>query len=229
MMELLKEDLAWCVRRLPKDVYDLLKKSKDTLFVAGGFIRARISNEKPSDIDIFSSSDDIAFKYAKKLARDYFKVVKTDNAYTVCGNKRLAIQFIKKWNFSHPSEVLPSFDFTIARAMFWWDGNRWQSLCDDRFYPDLAAKRLVYCSPIRIEEVGGSIMRVLKFYQRGYRIPLDSLGAVVARLVSGVDMKRSDVSTEEQMALILSGLLREVDPTTDPDHISHLPSLKDID
>ncbi|KKK50630.1 hypothetical protein LCGC14_3123090 [marine sediment metagenome] len=70
------------------------------------------------------------------------------------------------------------------------------------------------------------MLRVLKFYQRGYRIPLDSLGAVIARCVTGIDFEKID-STEENYAFVLTGLLREVDPLVDPEHISHLPATPD--
>ncbi len=226
MDKLLQEDLMWCLRRCPKDVRKLIKERPNELFIAGGFIRSCIANERISDIDLFSPSNDASNLCALKLKRDYYNIVKTDNAITVCGRGRMTAQFIYKWTFAEPKDVLPSFDFTIAKAIIWYDGKDWNSLCDDRFYKDLAAKRLVYCSPKRIEEVGGSMLRVLKFYQRGYRIPLDSLGAVIARCVTGIDFAKID-STEEDYAFVLTGLLREVDPLVDPEHISHLPATPD--
>ncbi len=225
-MELLKEDLYWCIRRLPKDVVSLLRHEQ-RLFVAGGFIRACIANERPSDIDIFSPNKDIAELCARTLAGKKYDFLPTDNAFTVFGKGRLSVQFIHKWTFENPADVLPSFDFTIAKAVFWCEKKIWGSLCDERFYPDLAAKRLTYCSPKRIEEVGGSMLRILKFYQRGYRIPLDSLGATIARIITGIDFERAD--TEEEWAKVLSGLLREVDPQIDPNHIAHLPNTKEIE
>lgn len=222
-IELLKEDLYWCVQRLPKDVKALLKDRGNQLFIAGGFIRACIANEKPSDIDIFSQDKVSAELFATVLKGKLYQFLETDNAFTVYGKGRLSVQFIHKWTFEKPSDVIPSFDFTIAKAVIWCDGKKWHSLCDERFYQDLAAKRLIYCSPTRIEEAGGSILRVLKFYQRGYRIPLESLGAVIARIMTGVDFERA--TTESEWALALSGLLREVDPLIDPNHISHLPEI----
>jgi hypothetical protein len=69
---------------------------------------------------------------------------------------------------------------------------------------------------------------VLKFYQKGYRIPLDSLAAVVARLVNDVKVAKleyvKEESREAQLTKVLTGLLREVDPNVDPSHISHLPA-----
>jgi len=220
-MELLKEDLYWCVNRLPKEVVSLLRNRQGQLFVAGGFIRSCIANEKINDIDIFSTNKDIAELCARTIAGVEYKILETDNAFTVYGKGRLSIQFIHKWTFEKPADVLPSFDFTIAKAVFWSNKKEWNSLCDDRFYQDLAAKRLTYCSPKRIEEVGGSMLRVLKFYQRGYRIPLDSLGAVIARITTGIDFNKA--TNEEEFAYVLSGLLREVDPSIDPNHIAHLP------
>lgn len=67
---------------------------------------------------------------------------------------------------------------------------------------------------------------MLKFYKRGYRIPLDSAGAVVARLVRDV---RWYSQPEADVAKVVTGLLHEVDPNIDPNHIAHLASLSDKD
>jgi len=228
MIELLHEDLAWCLRRLPAGVLSMLKERP--LFLAGGFIRDCIAGEPPSDIDIFGPTKDALEAAARKLGEDA-RVIETDNAFTVIGKGRLSVQFIHRWTYKTAAEIVPSFDFSIARAAAWYDDKGWHSICDDRFYPDLAAKRLVYCCPDRNEDAGGSMLRVLKFYQRGYRIPLDSLGAVMARLIRAVDVKEllshGAETHESQWAKVLTGLLHEVDPNVDPTHISHLPSLKE--
>lgn len=223
MQTLLREDMRWCLVRLPKIILKLLKDEPKKVMLAGGFIRACIANEKTPDIDLFAQSEDSAELYARRLAGEN-RLVTTDNAFTIIGEKP-TVQFIHKWIYAEPAEIIPSFDFTIARAVIWFDGDNWQSLCDDRYYADLAAKRLVYCSPKRIEEAGGSLLRVLKFYQRGYRIPLESLAAVVARLITGVNIAK--VESEEDWAYILTGLLREVDPQIDPTDMSHLPAEKE--
>ena len=220
-MTLMWHDLQWCLRRAPSVVLQALKDNPNNLFVAGGFIRGCIANEDLSDIDLFATTKECAQICAAGLADQGHRLHKTDNAITVKGY-RLPVQFITRWLFDGPENLIASFDFTIAMSAFWWDGARWCSIAHDRFYPDLAAKRLIYTSPVRIEEAGGSMLRVLKFYQRGYRIPLDSLGAVIARLQSAV--RQDEVRTEEQLARVLSGLLREVDPNVDPTHLSHLPS-----
>lgn len=225
MTQLSHHDLLQCVRRLPVQVRNLLKERPD-LMVAGGYIRACVAGEKVSDIDIMCPSKDAGAACAlllSKAAGDA-KIHKTDNALTV-KLRPVPAQFITRWTFATPKDALASFDFTIACSAFWWDGKKWCSATHPEFYADLAAKRLVYLAPVREEEAGGSMLRILKFYQRGYRIPLDSLGAVMARMVKELNFKHlEDFAHEARVGKVLTGLLREVDPNIDPDHISHLPT-----
>jgi hypothetical protein len=229
------QDLMWILRVLPKPILALMKEEKANIMLAGGFIRSCVLGEAPSDVDLFCPNKEVCETYANKLKeRPGVSVYSTDNAHTLKGF-RFAVQFIHRWTYDNPEQILSSFDFTIACASVWFDGENWKSLVHPRFYQDLAAKRLVYTSPDRNEDAGGSLLRVLKFYQRGFRIPLGSFGAVIARLVNAVDLNGIEVldtggtrvgsTTEQRWATILTGLLREVDPLIDPEHISHLPSI----
>lgn len=241
MRELTWHDLSWSLRRSPAKVLELLKDQPGKVFLGGGFIRACVANEHVNDIDLFTTDKESARAAARFLLElkdgedAGRKIHESDNAFTVRG-LRLPVQIIHRWTYTSPEELMQSFDFTIAMAGFWWhpEHDKWVSICDDRFYEDLAAKRLIYTSPKRNEDAGGSMLRVLKFYQRDYRIPLDSLGAVLARLVSAVDLDSiaavrdsPDQTLEGRWAFVMSGLLREVDPNVDPQHLSHLPSEND--
>jgi len=223
MKELSLYDLNACVRRMPKKLRDMMKKHGSKIVVAGGYIRSVITGERISDIDIFAGNKDTSDIFATELQGDR-KFHKTDNAFTIT-NISPKVQFIFRWVFEEnsPKLIIDSFDFSICQAAFWYDLNleKWRSIYSNAFYEDLAAKRLVYLSPDRNEDAGGSILRVLKYYQRGYRIPLDSLGAVIARLVNGVDEEKVD--SEERLGEILSGLLFEVDPNAIIDHRAYLP------
>jgi len=219
VQKLRDRDVEYIARRLPKPVRELLKDRPD-VFIAGGFIRACIASEDVNDIDLFAPSKDVANLVAMKLANGG-PLIATENAYTT-EIDGVSVQVIHRWTFANPAECMASFDFSIACAAVWfsdvtndWNGKRfWCSLAHDDYYADLAGKRLVYLSPQRNEDAGGSILRVLKFYQRGYRIPLDSLGAVIARLVKGIDFARlKDFGDNESwIANVVTGLLVEVDP-----------------
>lgn len=224
-MELDIQDLRWAIRRLPSNLSKIMEDPEwsGKIFVGGGYLRSIVSNESVNDVDVFVGTKVEAELLAYKLTPNRNDVIVTDNAYTVKG--KLPIQIIHRWLFDKPEDVSNSFDFTVCCAVIWYNTTtRWGSYCDDRFYIDLAAKRLVYRSPIRDEEVGGSMLRVLKYYQKGYRIPMDSLGKVIARLVSKVNFHAIDPGDNEWLAKVVTGLLIEVDPAIDPLHNAHLPA-----
>jgi hypothetical protein len=252
---LVLHDLLWCARRLPRDLKAVMKREGPRVFVAGGFIRSCIANEPVNDIDVFTPTRADAERLAWELANDCMVPVElrvkgqglhapytTDNAFTVT-HRRVSVQFIHRWLFDKPEDALESFDFTIAKAALWWhpwetrgehalEQPGWRSACAETFYPDLAAKRLVYTSPQRNEDAGGSMLRVLKFYQRNYRIPLDSLGAVIARLCQEIEFSRLPgrgfpIARERALAMVITGLLREVDPLVDPDAEGHVDTVSD--
>lgn len=219
MRSLDKRDLIWAVRRLPLAVKDLMELYPRRIVLGGGYLRSVVANEPVNDLDLFTASPNLALDYATKLAvkvgRDLHT---TDNAYSIRLPNGTCVQFIHRWSFAYPEDLLGSFDFTIACAAIWCaHGKSWESLADDDFYSDLASKRLVYRSPVRNEDAGGSLLRVLKYYQRGYRIPLDSLGAVLARTV-----KDLDTYDEKDLAAAITQLLVVVDPQIDPTHEAHL-------
>lgn len=211
-------DLRFVASRIPRDIRDLLGEHSGRLFVAGGFIRATIAGETPADIDLFGDDKDHLELVATILKgrRDGATLHKTNNAITLLTPGRMTVQFITRWTFRAAELLLPSFDFTVCQAAVWrhtyGKHGQWSGLVGDRFYQDLAARRLVYTAPIREEEPGGSLMRVLKFTKRGYSVQVTSLGAVVARLMSGVRDDGREM-TEQRRSYVLGGLLRKVDPS----------------
>lgn len=228
-MKLTNYDLIWAVRRLPFNLLTIMKEENwhNSIFVGGGYLRSIIANEHINDIDIFCPNSKMAELLAYKLCTKKEDIIKTDNAYTIRG--KVTLQIIFRWVFDTPQDVSNSFDFTICCAVIFFDGKKFDSFCDDNFYSDLAAKRIVYRSPVRNEDAGGSMLRVLKYYQKGYRIPLDSLGAIIARLMKAVDFKRLAEEREAVIANVVTGLLREVDPAIDPNNTSAISSYKDIE
>lgn len=240
MGELIKADIRYVAQRLPRDVREMLSANPGRLFVGGGFIRATIAGEEPSDIDIFGVDETMLEAQAKELqARRGLdcKLHTTKNAITVIAPDRLPVQFITRWTFPcDPTKAFAyvgaqqsamaccrSFDFTVCQAVLWRGGHQsndpWLTEVGDRFYVDLAARRLVYTSPVREEEAGGSMLRVIKYVKRGYTIQVASLGAVMARMTDKIDTARAAMTPVDDepvphltTAMVLTGMLREVDP-----------------
>jgi len=200
-------------------VKQAIKGQAGRVFVAGGFIRDSIINEPPSDIDLFCARKTDADLLVISLKTLGAKLEFTSpNARSFSLENGTKIQVVTRWEFpGGPLECIREFDFTIAAAVVWWDGAVWQSVCHDNFYPDLAARRLVYMSPCREEEAGGSFLRLLKFYRRGYSAPLSTMSQLVTRIVDKVDMGK--ISDNNTMESVIRALLVEVDPSMDPDHI----------
>ena len=168
MNQLTTTDLAYCVRRLPKDVTEMLRAH--CLFVGGGFIRETIAGAAPKDIDLFGDDKESLSRIAESLSSmRQGRLHWTDNAITLLSPPRMPLQLITRWCFTEPQSLVASFDFTVCQAVIWFnkDAQTFASACSDSFYSDLAARRLVYTFPMREEEAGGSMMRVRKFLQRG--------------------------------------------------------------
>jgi hypothetical protein len=246
-MELSKSDLHFVLSRCPRDILKMLKEHERKLFLAGGFIRSTIAGEKTSDVDLFGPSQEFLLQVAKDITLErkgrYFA---TKNAYTVLAPPRFPVQLITRWVFDDPQRLILSFDFTVCRAVIWAerqadttimkDGKPntrknylFQSAIGEGFYEDLAARRLVYTHPDRVEDAGGSLLRVLKFVKKGYNIQAPSVAGVVARILA--TLSENGLETEERAedaggktsirrikeswaTMVVTGLLREVDPLT---------------
>jgi hypothetical protein len=189
-------DLDRCVAAIPPELQELLKKHGSSLVVAGGFIRAIVAGEKPADIDVWTDSKQRSQDASEQLAGNVL-VHTSPRAYTVRRETAIPVQFIHQWTFANPESLLSSFDFTIAQAALWWDGEKWATLASTLFYADVEARRLTYLAPIRTEAVAGSLFRVFKFYKRGYSISLEDFAAVMAR-ATGLPV--SDLLTTLQQA-----------------------------
>lgn len=230
-------DLRYVVTRLPRDVRQLMSENPGKLFLGGGFIRATIAGETPSDIDLFGADKTVLASLATILAsrREGAKTHTSKNAITLITPERLPVQFITRWTFDNAAALVASFDFTVCQAAIWRAGDQvnspWRSASGSNFYIDLAGRRLVYTRPFRDEEVGGSMLRVIKYVRRGYSIQVSSLGDVIARLTWAV--RSSHLASDEAgTGQVIAGLLREVDPLLVVDGVDvvddHEPAPEDV-
>lgn len=130
-------------------------------------------------------STPLAERIANKIAHPY-EPEPSQHAFNIKG-LGYPVQVIRIGRPESAQQVLDSFDFSVCRAAIWHvsggigDYTGWKSLCHDSFYEDLSAKRLVYCSPVD-EKLGSSLLRLLKFYGKGFTAPNESIAQIVARV-----------------------------------------------
>lgn len=89
--------------------------------MAGGFVRSVIANEPVNDIDLFAPNNAAAAAYAESIAaKTGMRVSASDNAYTVYDRSKVSmtVQVIHRWVYDSPTQLMDSFDFTIAMAGF---------------------------------------------------------------------------------------------------------------
>lgn len=192
---------TWTIRdvlkALPQAVISVMQNHR--VFLAGGFIRAIVAGEKPSDIDLWVSSREEADRVSLALVRESSTAVRHEspNSFTIIGLGR-PIQVIHRWCFEGADAILDSFDYTIAQAVIYWEPySDWYGWCGPRFYDDVKDKQLTYLAPARQEEVCGSLFRLFKFYKRGYNVSLETLAAVMARATSHYNML-SEATTKQE-------------------------------
>jgi hypothetical protein len=209
MVPLREIDVRLVLSRLPDDVRALLETNR--LYLAGGFVRATLSATKPSDIDLFGSGGiEVMEPIAKTLTGR--SLIKTDRALTLIG-AALPVQFVTGFTFESPYQLLDRFDYTVAQAAIWRDGEQWKSLASPDFYADLAARRLVYAGNNAIEDVGGSILRLRKFLSAGYSIRAASLARLCARFAFVVTQIAEAGISEDRVQTVMEAKLRELDPS----------------
>jgi hypothetical protein len=192
------------VSALPEEVVAAFKTEGVRFWLAGGFIRAIVADEKPADVDLFVSSAEDAEKLVKFFQglpevlvpqsgnftlnaylggneKRRIEVSRSPNAITIRGLAK-CVQIITRWKYKEASDIVRDFDFTLSGAALWWrEGGPWETLCLPTFEDDVINRRLVYTQPQREEERAGSLIRLFKFYKKGYTPSLDTVAKVCAR------------------------------------------------
>lgn len=171
-----KNDAGRVLDLVPGEIIRAMQDRESALFLAGGCIRAVLNKEPINDFDLFTDTAEMAATIARNLDSNGMK---TKSAYTI---KKFnpAVQIIHRQFFRSPEEVINSFDFTICRAVIWWEEGDWYSLADERFAPDVKEKVLRYCEPGN-NRAPDSLVRAFKFSEKGYHLLPSSLAKLVIR------------------------------------------------
>jgi hypothetical protein len=236
LIPLTKDDMARIVSQLPDKVERLMKKYPNMIRIGGGMPRSVLDDDDIKDIDVFVS----AYLNPKRIALELMdasdEIRMTENALTIVSDSRSIppIQVIQRWQYNTIDQLLEAFDFTIAQIAFSYDDILgFYGTCSEAFRDDLEAQRLTYLSPVRDEAPGGSLLRVLKFSRRGYRINVAEYAKVITRMLRDVDWEeilrkypQSSVPFDDEVCRIIESRLFEVDPnvleTVQLDNVNNL-------
>lgn len=182
------------VRCLPPEVKEILMDRGHQLIVAGGFCRDVMTGRPAKDIDIFAISEPIM-----KDAIDSFGVLhtwarkQTANSVTFeeffPTDESVPVQFITRVYYPDHIDLIHSFDFSVCQiGVYWQPGDtgysQWVGICSDLFWRDIFSETATYTDPERDEDPGASLLRLVRFAGRGYKINEKDIAAVTGRFVS---------------------------------------------
>lgn len=211
------QDVERCVRSLSTIQREVLIEYPEQTMVAGGFVRSVIAGDRIKDVDYFvpdlmTANKMVDFVYGRMrtieaLAQSEAPRHDTEKAVTIAHKNYPWSQFIHKWVYEDPSEILALFDFTVCQAAFWYGlDKRWRGICGSRFYPDLAARRLVYTNPIhRDDQDVRLILRIIKHLSLGYQLS----GIDLAEVMTQIYVNCHEAVTEAKSPQIPRGVVHE--------------------
>ena len=117
---------------------------------------------------------------------------------------RPSIQAIGNWFSDSPSNLLDKFDFTISQCALIYRNPNYELILVDSFFQDVASRELVYNA--NDESRGSSIMRVVKYAGKGYKISTEELSKVLEALYARAYPQERDSQTMQSSEPVLNFL-----------------------
>lgn len=183
--------------RLPEYVTKILHGYK--VFLAGGSLVSHLRDIEVSDYDFFGADSAYLMTVVDDLVSNHgYNVLKTKNACTLLKSGQKPIQFITRWCFDNAQAVCDSFDFAICRVVCWSENGALKYLTDPNFYDDYTGNKVTYLKPKRDEDSAGSLLRAFKYAGKGYKVPQETISAVLARFIRDVDSTDAHFSGSDE-------------------------------
>lgn len=141
-------------------------------FIAGGAVLSRVTKQPIADYDVYPKSREAMLDIFAILLEDGYVVNLSDRAATFklnnvyADNGERAIVQVIIGDFTFPRDIFDCFDFTVCMGAY--DVDQKKYFFDERFWPDVAAKDLVF-NPGTLYPLN-SLIRVNKYKAKGYHI-----------------------------------------------------------
>ncbi len=176
--EILNDVLA----RLPQSLRMVIEGQRNTVFIAGGFVRDTMAQLEPKDIDIFTTDDVSEVKVNAIVSRLGRQVAMSGNSDTF-DVEGMPVQVISRWFASSADELFELFDFRCCKVAIEWSDGSWKFRSAGLLtLIDVLGLRLTYCNPVRNDDGEGSIHRAFRLQKRGWHIDGSEIDRIIERV-----------------------------------------------
>lgn len=164
-------------------------------FIAGGCLTSAFTGKDINDVDIyFKTKKDFIEAVGNAYDERFWCVAASDRAITFADGQNI-IQLMHFDFFENAEAIFDAFDFTIVMAAYDIDAKDF--VFHDDFLKHAAQRFLRFHSGTRYPY--GSLMRVLKYQQRGYTIGKGDL------LRIGLSLNKVELNSWEDLAKAIGG------------------------
>ena len=205
----------WFTRDVQKpNVFSELKRLK--LMVCGGTINSIFTNSSVNDLDFYMKDPSLVDEckaFLKSHFPDFEVVTINANTYkrkSPRSNKRWTVQLITRFH-GEAADIFNWFDFTITHGAY--DFEKEEFIFGDRFFSDLAKRRLVYSGSSMYPIC--AMYRTKKYVERGYELPGATIMHIALSIVQLKIEKYKDL--KEQLMGIDTMYLQKLLEAKQPD------------
>lgn len=164
-------------------------------FIAGGSLTSVFTNSQINDVDIyFKSEKDFILAVGQAYDEGLWCVAASDRAVTFVKDN-CVVQLMHFDFFASAQDIFDAFDFTVAMAAY--DIDKEEFVFHEDFLKHASQRFLRFHSGTRYPY--GSLLRVLKYQQRGYTIGKGDL------LRIGLSLQKVTLDTWEDLATAIGG------------------------
>lgn len=164
-------------------------------FIAGGALTSAFTNQPINDVDIyFKTEADFVEAVQQAYDESMWCVSATDRAVTFAYDGKI-IQLMHFDYFADANAIFDAFDYTVSMAAY--DIDKAEFVFHEDFMKHAAQRYLKFHSGTRYPY--GSLMRVLKYQQRGYTIGKSDL------LRIGLSCTKVSLNSWDELASAIGG------------------------
>lgn len=164
-------------------------------FIAGGALTSAFTNMPINDVDIyFKTKEDFINAVGSAYEECLWCVAASDRAVTFVHQENV-IQLMHFDFFNSAEDIFDAFDFTVAMAAY--DIDKEEFVFQEDFFKHASQRFLRFHSGTRYPY--GSLLRVLKYQQRGYTIGKGDL------LRIGLSLQKVEINSWDDLAAAIGG------------------------